>query len=230
VANEVTQDPTNPLVEARQLGRRTAAGQWLIRNVNLQTCVGDRLAVVGRSGSGKTLLLRALARLDPVQEGQVFWHDEVVHRDRIPEYRSRVVYLHQRTPLVDGTVEENLQRPFGYAVHGDRRYDSGLIVKWLQSLGRDESFLAKSTKQLSGGEAQITALLRAMQLNPEVLLLDEPTAALDRESTAVVEQLVNQWHGEPATSRAFVLVTHDAEQAQRVAGKVMHMERGHLES
>jgi putative ABC transport system ATP-binding protein len=219
---------TQPLVEANQLGRRTTLGQWLIRDVSMQVRAGDRLAIVGRSGSGKTLFLRAMALLDPVDEGQLHWHGKVVCNDRIPEYRSRVVYLHQRAPLVEGTVEDNLRRPFGFGVHKARRFDVDRITKWLESLGRDRTFLAKPTGELSGGETQITALLRAMQLDPEMLLLDEPTAALDRDSTQVVERLIDQWYSETAARRALVLVTHDAQQAERIADSILQMQDGTL--
>jgi putative ABC transport system ATP-binding protein len=224
----VSRDPTQPLVEARQLGRRSTKGNWLIRDVHLKAFGGDRIAIVGRSGSGKTLLLRALALLDPVDEGQLYWHGRQVDDDTTPRFRSRVVYLHQQAPLVEGTVEDNLRLPFRFKAHRDRTFDSQLIARWLSSLGRDVSFLAKSARDLSGGERQITALLRAMQLDPEILLLDEPTAALDWESTATVEELVNAWQTETEQHRAFILVTHDARQAERVASKILHMREGRL--
>jgi putative ABC transport system ATP-binding protein len=224
----VIEQQHHPLVEASQLGRRTTVGQWLIRDVSMQVLAGDRLAIVGRSGSGKTLFLRALALLDPVDEGEVHWHGQAVRNDRIPEYRSRVVYLHQRAPLVEGTVEDNLRRPFRFGVHKGRAFDVDRITKWLELLGRDRTFLAKPTGELSGGETQITALLRAMQLDPELLLLDEPTAALDRDSTQVVEQLIDHWHSETAARRALVLVTHDAQQAERIANSVLQMQDGTL--
>jgi putative ABC transport system ATP-binding protein len=226
--NIVSEDESHPLVEARQLGRCTQDGQWLIRRVCLKALDGDRIAIVGRSGSGKTVLLRTLSLLDPIDEGHVYWHGKSTDDANIPQFRSRVVYLHQRTPLVEGTVEDNLRLPFTYRAHRHRSFDADQVVRWLRELGRDQSFLKKSTSDLSGGEAQITALLRAMQLDPDVLLLDEPTAALDRDSTATVEMLVNQWLGEPDKHRAFILVTHDERQAERVAGKILQMENGRL--
>ena len=195
-----------------------------MHNLSLTVHAGARLAIVGRSGSGKTLFLRALALLDSVDEGTVRWHGAIVSDDHIPEYRSRIIYLHQRAPLAEGTVEDNLRRPLAFGVHRGRSFDVDRIVGWLESLGREASFLAKPTRELSGGETQITALLRAMQLDPEMLLLDEPTAALDRESTQVVERLLDQWYGETAARRAFVLVTHDARQANRVAETVLKMQ------
>ena len=85
----------------------------------------------------------------------------------------------------------------------------------LTHLGRDESFLDKPVGELSGGESQLVALLRAVQLDPKVLLLDEPTASLDAEATAAVETLVADWQAESAGARAVVWVSHDTGQAER---------------
>ena len=98
----------------------------------------------------------------------------------------------------------------------------------LAAQGRDETFLAKKQHELSGGEAQITALLRAMQLEPEVLLLDEPTAALDDVATKAVEQLLDRWLCEQPNERSIVWVTHDRDQARRVCDRILHLERGRL--
>ncbi len=185
------------ILEARNIGRATADGQnWLIRGISLAIRPGDRLALVGPSGSGKTVLLRALALLDPLDAGELLWRDRSVTRELVPQFRSRIVYLHQRPALIEGTVEDNLRYPFGFAVHKQRRYDGERIKLWLGMLGRTPDFLQKASRDLSGGELQITALLRAMQLEPDVLLLDEPTAALDHAATLAVQQCVEQWQRE----------------------------------
>src|SRR5262245_21533131 len=96
--------PRGPLldsqIETRNLGRKAADdGVWLIRDVSLVVNPGDRLAIQGSTGAGKTVLLRALAVLDPLQTGSVHWRGRSVASELVPEYRSRVVYLHQRPAL-----------------------------------------------------------------------------------------------------------------------------------
>jgi putative ABC transport system ATP-binding protein len=152
--------------------------------------------VLGPSGAGKAVLLRALALLDLLDEGVILWGGQAIRCEAVPSFRSTVLYLHQRPTLFEGAVEANLRHPFSLKVHRNRRYDRDRIVNLLEQLGRDTSFLEKSHRDLSGGEAQIVALLRALQLDPTVLLLDEPTASLDRETASVIEDLLKRWHAE----------------------------------
>ena len=111
-------------------------------------------------GAARPSCLRCLAFLDPLEEGTLRWKGATISRHQVPLFRSHVVYLHQRPSLVEGTVADNLKYPFSFAIHRGRRFDEQRVVGWLQSLGRPPEFLQKASRDLSGGEAQITALLR----------------------------------------------------------------------
>ena len=218
-----------PLLEARRIGRRAPRSEtWLLHDVSLAIHPGTRLAIVGPTGTGKTLLLRALALLDPVDAGEVLWRGQPVPGRAVPEFRRNAVYIHQRPVLAAGTVEANLRLPFSLGAHQTHRFDRGRVGGWLAHVGRNESFLAKSAAALSGGEAQIVALLRAIQMDPALLLLDEPTAALDAETTVQIEQLVADWYAESAGRRAFVWVSHDRRQIDRVADRTIALDPGTL--
>jgi putative ABC transport system ATP-binding protein len=219
-----------PLVKACGLGRRRPGGaDWLLRGVCFELRPGHRLAVLGPSGAGKTLLLRALALLDPLDEGVIQWRGEGIPAHAVPAYRREVAYVHQRPPLFEGSVESNLLRPFSLRVNRGRRFDRGRVLTFLDSLGRDPSFLDRLTRDLSGGEGQIVALVRALQLDPAVLLLDEPTASLDKGTARTIEGLVGRWLDEAPSQRALVWVTHDREQACRIAGRTLSMQGGKLD-
>lgn len=218
-----------PLLEARGVGRRAPGdGAWLLRDVDLAIARGERVAVAGPSGAGKTLLLRALALLDPVDAGEILWEGEAVPDDRVPAFRRSAVYLHQRPALFEGSVRDNLRAVFDLDANGERAYDEDVAVASLERLGRGAAFLDKPADDLSGGEEQIVAFLRAIQLDPAVMLLDEPTAALDREATGSIERLVAEWADERPDERGFVWVSHDPSQADRVAERTVRLRSGSL--
>jgi putative ABC transport system ATP-binding protein len=219
-----------PLLVAASVARWEGPNESvLLRDVSLAVGAGDRLGLAGPSGAGKTVLLRALARLDPVNEGEILWQGAAVHGSHVPAFRTKVMYLHQRPVLVEGSVEHNLRLPFSFRERRHRQFDRGRIVAWLQSLGRDERFLAKQNQDLSGGESQLAGLLRALELDPQVLLLDEPTAALDALATGLVEQLIAKWFAERPAERAYVWVSHNTEQTEKMCGRIVRMKAGRLE-
>jgi putative ABC transport system ATP-binding protein len=218
-------------IEATGIGRRDRkSGGWLIRDVGVAVGFGERLGVLGPSGAGKTVLLRALALLDPLDEGSIRWDGRVVHGEAVPDYRKRVIYLHQRPALMEGTVEDNLRSPFGLRAHRDRSFDPARAEELLARLGRGRDFLAKNGRDLSGGESQIVGLIRAVQLDPSVLLLDEPTASLDPATARTVEDLLVEWLADRPDGRALVWVSHDADQARRMTGRRLHLRAGRVES
>lgn len=216
------------VLAAHGLQRRAADERWLLRDVSLAVGPGERIAVVGPSGSGKSLLLRALALLDPVDAGEVHWNGVPVAPHRVPDFRAVVTYVPQRAVLLEGTVEENLRRPYAFRVHHQARFDREWILTQLRQLGRASAFLNQRHTELSGGEAQLVALLRTLQLNPTLLLLDEPTASLDRHTTEMAEALLGTWLA-GSTQRACIWVTHDLAQANRVAGGQFVMDAGSLQ-
>ncbi|MFK7821749.1 MAG: ATP-binding cassette domain-containing protein [Planctomycetaceae bacterium] len=218
---------SDAIVEAKNLSRRSADGTWLLRNVDLTIAAGDRIGIVGPSGSGKTVLLRSLAALDSIQSGELLFQNHRVSGVSVPKYRTQVVYQHQLPTLFDGTVASNIQRPLTLSVHAGRSFNRNQIVSWLKLLNRDETFLDKDQQNLSGGERQLTALLRTLQLEPRVLLLDEPTSALDPASTAAVETLIEHWLQEHPDA-AFVWISHDLEQSNRMCDRILHIDNGQL--
>lgn len=213
------------ILVAKELTRKVG-DLVLLDRISLTVSHGDRIALVGPSGSGKTVLLRALAMLDPLDHGEILWKGKLVVDSSVPQYRSRAIYVHQRPALFEGTVEDNLKTPFLLRVHRNKQFNRQQAVGQLEMLGREESFLNKAAHNISGGESQLTALLRATQLDPDILFLDEPTAALDDQATAMVETFVANWLNDKNGRRAIIWVTHDQKQAQRISNKIWRIEKG----
>lgn len=214
------------MLEIKNLNRKIKdQDKLLLNNISLNITTGDRISLSGRSGSGKSLFLRAIATLDNIDSGEIIWKDKNISQIYIPFYRSKVIYIHQRPSLIEGTVEENLKKVFEFKVHHDKSYNQEKIIKSLESVNKGKDFLEKINFNLSGGESQIVSILRTLQLEPEIMLLDEPTSALDHESVLAIEKLVDNWFTE---QKAYIWISHDREQQQRVANKKLLMEVGKL--
>lgn len=211
------------------LTRRDAAGgRVLLDHVDFAIEPGQRIALAGPSGSGKSTLMRAIAMLDPVDSGEVSFHGQTITGKLVPSYRRRVVYLAQRPALVPGSVLENLSMAFSFA-SAETTFQVERATELLQTLDRNEAMLQQVASTLSGGEQQLVALVRAILIQPSIILFDEPTASLDPASTASFERLVRVWLDADA-NRSLVWTSHDADQVARMtsimyriaAGKIDH--------
>lgn len=210
------------LLEASALSCRIE-GRTLWQGLHLNVDAGEGLAVTGPSGSGKTLLLRTLVGLNPWGEADLRWRGRPVDTATLTAFRADIMYLPQRPTLPEGSVQAALDAPFRLRIHQGKRQSLSEIRAYLSAVDLPETFLTQDTQSLSGGEAQLVSLLRAMQLQPSVLLLDEPTASLDSRRVQQVEALLREWR-DAGPERAFVCVSHDAEQVERLCTRHFPLE------
>lgn len=200
------------------------SGRVLLDNVDVSINPGDRIGIVGDSGSGKTTLLRSLAMLDAQTVGQIEFQGQLIADSDIPAYRRRVLYVAQQAGFVDANVRDNLALAFQF-VSTQNRLDESQAVAWLAQLGRDASMLEQSARDLSGGERQLVALVRALLVDPTILLLDEPTSAMDAGLTEELEAFIMRWTNENS-ERAFSWISHDQEQLRRVTNRQLRIKDG----
>ncbi|MCL7418383.1 MAG: ATP-binding cassette domain-containing protein [Halalkalicoccus sp.] len=197
---------------------RVVDDETLIEDVSVSIEPGEVLVIVGPSGAGKSSFLRLLNRLDEPTAGTVYI-DGRDYRELLPrELRVRVGLVPQDSALVPGTVFENATR--GLSLRGEP-VDETRTERLLAQLGLD-GYADRDVEDLSGGEKQRVALARTLLNDPEVLLLDEPTASLDSASEARVEELLS------GLDVTVVLVTHDEEQARRIGDRVIELRDGHV--
>jgi tungstate transport system ATP-binding protein len=185
---------------------------------------GEIFSLVGPSGAGKSTLLRLLNFLEPPTTGSIrFLKAEFTpERDVALELRRRVTTVFQRPMLLSRSVRDNVA--YGLRLRGQRNANQR-IQDTLEKVGLS-SLAGQPARTLSGGEAQRVALARAMVLQPDVLLLDEPTANLDPYNVGLIEEIVSALNKEHGTT--LVLVTHNIFQARRLAGRVALMLEGRL--
>lgn len=218
------------LLEARGLSRLDQTGvNQLLKPTDFRLMAGAQVAISGASGSGKSVFLRTLALLDTPATGEILWQQKAISNDMIPRYRTCVCYLSQRPALIEGSVLHNLQFPFTLKSLRNRTFNLQTASGLLSRAGKDASFLRKNAADLSGGESQIVALVRTLQLEPQVMLFDEPTSALDPESATSVESLVQHWFCAGSSSRAYIWVSHDPAQAKRMSTLRLTMSQGLLQ-
>ncbi len=177
----------------------------LLRGVSFELAPGGSLTLRGRSGLGKSTLLRVLAGLHAEPGEAVTFAGQTARATGFPAWRRRVAYLAQTPTMLEGSVRENLARPFSYR-SAEGAFDPERARSWLDALGLTE-ILEREAKSLSGGEKQRVHLVRALLGGPRVLLADEPTASLDPETRGLVLAFVDARRAE---GLSLLFVRHDA--------------------
>ena len=188
----------------------------LLREVDLTLAAGERIFLSGASGSGKSLLLRAVADLDP-HRGEVWLDDLPRSRLTPPEWRRRVGLLPAESHWWAETVGEHWRAPAA----------GSPIEALLVALGFDVDVSGWAITRLSTGERQRLALARLLLNQPQALLLDEATANLDSVNRERVETVLEDYHAAHAT--AMLWVSHDPEQRVRLGGRRLVIRENRLE-
>ncbi len=181
-------------------------GSSLFDGLSFSIMPGEHIALTGPSGSGKSTVLRCLLGLVEPTAGEISVCGDVLGPHSVWHLRSQMAFVPQEADLGEGIAREFIHRPFHYRANSDKAANLERLPELLQALSLDESLLSSSTGSLSGGEKQRIALASALLLDRPILLLDEVTSALDKESAALVQGLLTG-----LTDTTIIGVVHEEE-------------------
>lgn len=197
-------------------------GREVLKNITFSLPRKTAVAVIGPSGSGKSTLLRAVNRLIDIDGGVIFLNGRDTSGYLPVELRRRIGLVLQKPEMFPGSVHRNLR----YALDLQDRYDQKLIMRALSDAGLSRSFLFRDAHKLSVGEQQRVAIARTLTLEPELLLLDEPTSAVDEKLAVRFERTIK--HFQSTRGLSIIWVTHDLAQARRVGDRIAVLKKGRL--
>jgi len=183
-----------------------------LNGVNLKIEEGDFLAIVGPNGAGKTTLLKIMAGIEEPTSGEILYRDRRIGRKDLEFLRERCTMVFQRTMLFNTTVYNNIA--YGLKIRGLPKNEIQERVRGVLKLVKLEGLEKIHARKLSGGQQQRVSLARALVLKPELLLLDEPTANLDPQTTSIIEDVLDRINREEKTT--IVMATHNIFQAQKI--------------
>ncbi len=216
----------DPLLRLDQVSLRTRLAQRpILQDLCFSVQAGARVALVGPSGAGKTSLLRLLNRLSDPSDGVIYLGGQDLRQLPIQPLRQRVALVQQETKLLQATVRQSLLYPLQLRQLPEREQTARLQA-WLSPLDLDADLLERSEPQLSLGQRQRVGLARALISEPTLLLLDEPTAALD---AAHSQQLLTLLLGLAQTEgTTVILASHQVALAQNFCTQLIELRDGKL--
>jgi phospholipid/cholesterol/gamma-HCH transport system ATP-binding protein len=224
-----TKDQKAPAIAVEDLHKSFGA-QKVLNGISLTVNRGETLAVLGRSGTGKSVLLRLIIGLEKPDSGSVRIHGQDITGlalDQLGGVRKKMGFSFQHSALYDSlTVEQNVAFPLEHHKKEMSKSDKAERVRQLLTEVGMEGAFQKMPSDISGGMQKRVGLARALALEPDILLLDEPTAGLDPISSGEIDDLVLKLQQEH--HMASIVVTHDLHSAKTIADRLALLNEGNV--
>ncbi|MFZ0738755.1 MAG: ABC transporter ATP-binding protein [Candidatus Acidiferrales bacterium] len=223
---QTAENPAEPVLVLRDVHKSYGA-QHVLSGMNLTVVRGETLAVLGRSGTGKSVLLKLVIGLAQPDSGSICIHGQEIAGISLTEMnrlRIKMGFLFQHAALYDSlTVGENVAFPLKRHTKMSASERSERVMELLSSVGMEHD-LNKMPSDISGGMQKRVGLARALALQPEILLLDEPTAGLDPITSSEIDDLVLSL--QKKHNLTSVVVTHDLQSAKTIADRLVLLDQG----
>ncbi len=197
----------------------------VLNNINLKVNKGDRIVIIGPSGSGKSTFLRCLNWLEIPTEGEIIFEGKSLNKTNKMALRKKIGMIFQSFNLFANlTVIENLTLAPIKTKLLDKVAAEELAMKYLKKISLTDK---KDTypDNLSGGQKQRVAIIRSLMMNPDILLVDEPTSSLDSEMIKEVLNLLKEVANDNMT---MIIVSHELDFAKEIATKILFMDQGRI--
>ena len=220
---------TEPIIDINNL-QISFGNQKVLKNVSLQLFNGENLVVLGKSGSGKSVLIKCIARLLDADSGTINVFGENVNdinNTILCDFRKKIGFLFQSGALYDSmTVKENLEFPLRRIRRNLSQQEMDVkILETLENVGLADA-LNKMPSQLSGGMRKRISLARTIVVDPQIMLYDEPTTGLDPVTSDEISVLINEVQKKYKTSS--IIITHDIECARATANRIVMLHDGEI--
>lgn len=197
----------------------------VLRGINFELNKGEKVVILGASGSGKSTFLRCINRMEEPTSGEIYFGDTLITDKNIQKMRQNIGMVFQHFNLINNlTVMQNLiLAPVKLNLMDEETAEKRArgLLKHIGLLSKADAFPAS----LSGGQKQRVAIIRAMMMNPKVLLFDEPTSALDPESIGDVLSLIREV---AEAGMTIMIVTHEMNFAKEIATRVIFLDQGKI--
>jgi phospholipid/cholesterol/gamma-HCH transport system ATP-binding protein len=222
-------DRNDAVVELQNV-HKTFGRQTVLNGVNLAVRQGQTLSVLGRSGAGKSVLLKLIIGLQKPDSGVIRVNGREMtdlSREELNKVRTKIGFLFQQAALYDSlTVEDNVAFPIRRHTDIPAKEQKDRAHELLEQAGIKKEHWRKMPSQISGGMQKRVGLARALALEPEILLFDEPTAGLDPITAAEIDELILSLQQQHRTTS--VVVTHDLHSAQAISDELALLNEGNV--
>lgn len=203
----------------------------ILYNVELNIKKHQITAIIGQSGCGKSTLLKTLNRIIEEERGKmtgdVYLFNENINKLNKADLRKKVGMVFQQPIIFPFSIEKNMTYSLNYHYSDNKKVRHAKVEQYLAMSGLYDEVkddLSMSATKLSGGQKQRLAISRALSVEPEILLLDEPCSALDMENTLLIEDLLLKLK----ENYTIVIVTHNLAQAKRISDDIIFMDAGKI--